>query len=806
MGRTPKPRKTPVYVPGVTAGWHDKSKHWLTKEGKFTTEAKALEMNAAANPQDYGGFVRRFPTPITSNFELLEMSMFNGPDEDTPMSGVGGVLKTIAQSAVNYQNRMNAAYKERNKLQAVQGLATNPEDRPIPNYMPAQMQTKLSLSEYYYNVDGDVANIIDTPIELLSRQIVVTHPDRGLREEVESFLKNKSLQAVISEMWSVMREYGQAYPFEIWDDPDNPKDLIDIVMLPPKSVHVGHNWAYGLDASAYGAKWTDTLLQSVFPPAMFRILQRHWDDSPMYDTTGGVLLSGNFLRPVWDKRRSWLRYSMPMISRVFPELVDRSVYRDSVRALVEGYRYQLWVIKVGDADHIPLPEEITAVKNMVSETMGDKTGTLVWRDSPFTVEVHVPKGLQEMISNDYYGGITKEVFRKMGITSQVVSGESPGTLGSSGGRGSGAVKGDIDVQIYFERSRYQAQQIMDWISYLVKKWVKANSLNKRLKTKELDSLGFSFAPTFVEMSGRIESIYGPMYRDGALSHRTYVGASGLSSDVELEYKEDEKKARDEGLLNPPVTYAQMVVGGQGESKATTQTEPQGSPDKAGEQNNEAQKRGTMTASYPNVEIHPANITVNMPAPIVNATIPAIPAPQTQIDVHVPEQGAPVVNIEAAKAPDVTVNVPQLEQPKIIVQPAAVNVSATPINVNVPKQEPPVINVEPKIDVAAPVVNIEAAQINVPEQPAPVVNVEAAQVNIPEQKSPVINVNVPKQDAPVVNVNVPDQPAPVINVSAKSPDVNVIVPETDEEIEVTDRNPDGSIKKATKTKRVRKKNG
>jgi hypothetical protein len=447
--------------------------------------------------------------------------------------------------------------------------------------------------------------------------------------------------------------------------------------------------------------------------------------------------------------------------------VDRTIYQDSARALVEGYKYQLWVVRLGDPDHIPLPQEITAVKDMMNGIAGDRTGTLVWRDAPFVVEVHVPKGLGEMLSNDYYGGLTREILRKMGITAQVIDGETPGTLGSVGGRGSSSEKGDINVQIFFEKARYQADQILDWLIYLAKKWVRYNSAGKKLPVKSLDSLSFDFAPTYAEMAGRIEKIYGPMYRDGALSHHTYTRAAGLNGDVELDYKKEESDARDNGLLNPPVTFSQMVVNAKGDTKEVAQTEPQGSPDKAGEENNAAQDRGESPKMRAGVDSQPIIINNIMqkpeapPAPIYNAG---------DVIVNNPKQDAPIINVAAAEPANVTIN-NQVEPTPVeinnTVQPATVSAppihvsaAAPQIDVHLPAQEPPIVNV------AAPNVTVEAAQINMPEQPAPVVNVEAPNVTVEAAQ---IHVAAAEQVQPTIHVNVPAA-QPVINVAA--PEVHV----------------------------------
>ena len=785
----PKKKVTPQepkFIANQQAGYDAPSKHWRTRDGKYATKNRAIEENNLTSKEGFGGGTKfHFPAPITNNFEVLEASMSSLAD-GSPFSGLAGVLKASLGSVEGYAekaqttlDRMWERYQakpadEKNRIAAVQGFDKAPETKPMANYMPTQMLTRMNLAEHYWNTDGDAMNVCETPIEILTRDVDVICPDRSLRRDIEDFRDQYHLVERMAELWSVMREYGQSYPFEVWSE--SGKELVDIVPLPPKHVHIGYNWAYGLSSMMVGQdEWTEALLQAVFPPAMFRILQRHWNDSPIATPGQGAFLPGDNLRPIFDKQRSWARYSMPMLSRGFRELVSRTVYEDSVRALVEGMRYQLWVIKVGDADHPPLPQEIAAVKDMLNAMSGEATGMFVWRDSPLQVEVHIPKGLDQMIGNDYGGVMTKQFFRKMGITAEVISGETPGMLGGSGGRGgSGGAKGDIDVQIYIERARYQASQVTSWAEYLVRKWA---SLNSKYAQKNIQKIRLPFKPTVIEMENRVKNVFGPMYRDGALSHRDYVAAAGLDGETVITQKRAEEKDRD--ILMPPVSYTQTVVNADGESSTTEQTEPQGSPDAAGEQNNAIKRRSRVTSSAQSQIVVPApNVTVNMgaqPAPVTNVSVP-----ESVVNVTVPERTVNVT-VEGAQIPATVVNVP--EQPPTVVnvsvpeQPAPIVNVAAPI-VNVPKQSAPKVVVEAaRVDIPAPIVNVAPAVVHVPEQPAPVVNIEAAQINVPKPEAPIIQVNVPKQPAPIVNVapaavSVTNDvsPTPVtVNAEVKMPD-------------------------------------
>ncbi len=177
---------------------------------------------------------------------------------------------------------------------------------------------------------------------------------------------------------------------------------------------------------------------------------------------------------------------------------------------------------------------------------------------------------------------------------------------------------------------------------------------------------------------------------------------------------------------------------------------------------------------PPVQLPPINITLpNITLPSItlpNITIPAqqqstaptaAAADRIQVDVHVPEQKAPVI-----PAPVVQVQVPE----------PVVNVhTAAPI-INIPEQKPPSVEVH----TAAPIVNVpeQKAPILQLQQPAPVVHIEqpAPVINMPLPPTPILNVQMPE---PVVNVhtaapvvNVPKQPAPVVVVQQPEQNVHV----------------------------------
>jgi hypothetical protein len=88
--------------------------------------------------------------------------------------------------------------------------------------------------------------------------------------------------------------------------------------------------------------------------------------------------------------------------------------------------------------------------------------------------------------------------------------------------------------------------------------------------------------------------------------------------------------------------------------------------------------------------------IQLPAPVVNMpaqTAPQITVESPVINVTVPEQAPPVVNVAPAAItvespnitlPNITVNVPEQEPPVVNVAPAAVNVNSPPVNVTIEK--------------------------------------------------------------------------------------------------------------------------
>ena len=192
---TKKQSYEPKFVANVRGGWSDASQRWMDRTGKFTTRTKA--MNDTVKVSDMGGMVQKqmsFPTPISTSFETVEVAMSNfgdmgkATDENQPLRGLANVLS------------------------AAIGIAKNPNDKPMPNYMPFQMQTRMRLAEHFWATEGDPGQVVDVPIEMLARKPIIDCSDKGLRSDVEDLLQSIGIEDLIGEMWRSVRVYGQAFP------------------------------------------------------------------------------------------------------------------------------------------------------------------------------------------------------------------------------------------------------------------------------------------------------------------------------------------------------------------------------------------------------------------------------------------------------------------------------------------------------------------------------------------------------------------------------------------------------------------
>lgn len=225
-------------------------------------------------------------------------------------------------------------------------------------------------------------------------------------------------------------------------------------------------------------------------------------------------------------------------------------------------------------------------------------------------------------------------------------------------------------------------------------------------------------PDMTEIAALMTSVAGagmPLFPDFELENRVrqLLNLKPLDRE-EWEEKQEEAEERAEQELQREMELASAGKEPAGEKAPAKDEKPE-------PKEKPTEKALTPIVVTPQITFTPTTVTV--PAPNVTIT----QAKAADVNITLPAPPANVVNIEAAKAPDVTVHPAEIKvyTPDVTVTPQITVEAAKPADVKVELQAPaPVV-------VPAPVVNITS-----PEAPDVNVTVEAAKVEVP---APVVTV-------------------------------------------------------------------
>lgn len=421
--------------------------------------------------------------------------------------------------------------------------------------MPSAMLAMMRLSEFYCRTEGDIFQTIEVPLDVALKPLEFESPDAGYQKELEELYSEYNLDIYqnLYYIWLCSGIYGQAFPYEIWGE--SPEDT-RIVLLPPKNVDVGQSFSLyggGLSiATDSRIRWTEQLIATNFPPMMYNRRSADWNEAVAQGIN--LPIRSEDCYPVREKSLPFQRYAVPPVVRASRAISTRRVFEEMRRATVEGYKNQLWLFLLGDAENRPLPDEIAHLADEVEGIGGERTGVMVWTGD-LRVEVIAPNAPDKMMANETYIGLTLEVFRKMGISLMVVSGER-GPMGGSGKTGDM----NIDISIMLERLKFKVNQMLRWERQF------RNKLAKKMGPKAVKAnkdTRVHFGKIGMEVEREIRERLLPAYQAGPLSIQTFLQEGGWKWVTELERKKDEEKLRE--LFSPPATYAQQVVNQQGQA-------------------------------------------------------------------------------------------------------------------------------------------------------------------------------------------------------------------------------------------------
>jgi hypothetical protein len=413
---------------------------------------------------------------------------------------------------------------------------------------PANILAMMRLVDVITNTEGDIWNTVSIPAEVMLKPIRVDCSDKGAKKVWQQlWTEVLDIDALYREIYFATELYGQCFPLEVWRG----QDLEGIVSLEPTSVwvgrhlsHIGGRYSLMLPNEFDLAKLKDTVHPMVYDSF---VTDQNISTIPAHR----VEIKPDVLKPITGFKLQYQRYAIPHIARASRNTMNRMMLDEYRRATVESFLAQLWMFTVGDEKWQATPKKVQRVRELVEQAFQNHMGALVF-DHTVKAEALAPEKLDTLLANDVWDRTTQAIFRDLGFSMFILSGEVPGLSGRGGGTQVG-----VDLQLAIERWQYKQGMVIAWLGYLSKKFAKAQT----------DAALLNFLPKFliqkigVQQSTIIKERIMPMVTAGKLSTQTALEEAGYDYDTELERKKEGEK--DEHFFLPPPSFNQMTVGPDG---------------------------------------------------------------------------------------------------------------------------------------------------------------------------------------------------------------------------------------------------
>lgn len=426
---------------------------------------------------------------------------------------------------------------------------------------PADILAMMRLCEYFMRTEGDVAQTVFVPGEIILKPIEIGCDDAVAKKVWEHLWYDVlNIDALNSEVYHTVEVYGQAFPLEVWDG----NELRGIAFLEPTSVWVGRHFKLGqfpmefITPENFGRE----KLAAMIKDTVFNTIVT--DQNIQTLPANRIPIPQDVLRPIYGRKFSWQRYAIPHIVYAARDIFHRQVLEEYRRGAIEGYINQLWMFMVGTSDWPATPAKIKRVKTMLDSAATDRTGVLVF-DHTVKGEVLTPKTLDALLGNETWMQLTQAIFRDLGFSLFIVSGEIPGTHGRGGG-----VQVDVDLQLSIERWERRKWRFIEWCRYLSRKFA------ERSDPSLLNHLP-KFIPGAIETKqlNTIKARIMPLLQAGGLSWTTALRDSGYDYETELSRKQLEQPNAE--LFQPITTFAQTFRPPGGKEQVTTSPTSSGRP-------------------------------------------------------------------------------------------------------------------------------------------------------------------------------------------------------------------------------------
>lgn len=431
---------------------------------------------------------------------------------------------------------------------------------------PANILAAMRFAEAIYDVEGDVYQTVQVPAEITLRPMEIECDDPGAQKEWMQFWHQYKddgtpvvdLDVIHEEVFYTREMMANCFPLELWDDTGN---LRGLKFIEPTSMWVGRHFLttpYGLrttvpiktesDVSdAFGFEdydqYTKSLLYNCF------VVNLNVQAEPLHH----IPIATDVLTPIFGPKRLYMRYALPQVIRAARHIMDRQMLSELRRGTMEGFMNQLWIFTIGEKGWEATPAKIRAAKRQINSTFQDRTGALVV-DHALKVEVVTPKPLDETLGEAAYAQLSQLIFRDLGFSTFLISGELPGEHGRGGGQ-----QVDLDVQLALQRWQKHTENFIQWAEIVSRRYAHrckdAALLKKHLPKFIPGAIG-------IKQTQDIKDRIMPLLTAGRLSDQTALGAAGYSYGIELENKKKERSNEDLFMPRPVFNQTASPFGGE----------------------------------------------------------------------------------------------------------------------------------------------------------------------------------------------------------------------------------------------------
>ena len=511
------------YIKAEQGGYDYSTKRWRDEHGRFSSREKALGIDEFIQ-----GIVHFNLAPRSESWEIVERT-------------IGG-LSDIA------------GYGDTNKLLA----ALQSAETQVADPMPSDILAMMKLAEYFCRVEGDVWQTIEIPINVGLKDLVIRGADKGLETQIKELYDQSHLDMLdlLTQIWLSVAIYGMGIPLEAWDK----GNCEGVFLLNPKYVRIGSSlgatgWTMGLVPES--EEWLNQLKEQKLPSVMYDCFASDWNEYAVGHKS--IPIKPEVCKPVRALAPAFNRYPIPPLARAMRSISTRQILEELIRATIEGYKNQLWVSKLGDADHPATPNEIATYRGLIEGAAGDRTGHIIWNHR-LEIEQHTPRPLDQMLGSDKWQALTQHIMRQLGISLRLISGEGP----LNAARGAEVV----DIKVFIERLEYWRLQVVRWAHGFNLRWAERN----KVKADKLPVV--SFGRMLLEIEDLIGKRLQPLVQFGLLSSQTALEEAGYDYETELERKTAGEE--DAWRFLPPPTFAQTTVNPETPEKQVVST-PKGRP-------------------------------------------------------------------------------------------------------------------------------------------------------------------------------------------------------------------------------------